>query len=68
MTDRPMVRVSFRANDNGQVFPVYFEADASLEAKVAEAAAKLNAVEHSRQPSTALLMQMEQLTVLLDGR
>jgi hypothetical protein len=52
-----MIRVVFRANDNGQEFPVFFE---KAEA-VAEASERLNSVEISRQPSSEAEMKLEQL-------
>lgn len=59
-----LIRVLFRANDNGQLFPVYFVDNAELESEIAKASAKLNAVETKRQESNDLLMLMEQADTL----
>jgi hypothetical protein len=62
-----VIRVIFRASDNGQKFPVYFRGTegATIEEQVAEAAEKLHAVEISRTESSEPAMKTEQMLKLL---
>lgn len=55
-----LTRVLFKANDNGQLFPVYF----SNTDEIPEAATKLNAVEVERRPATEIDLLLEQLATI----
>jgi len=55
-----LTRVLFKAHDNGQLFPVYFNDTADIP----DAAAKLNAVEVERRPATEIDLLLEQLTTI----
>jgi len=59
-----LIRVLFKANDNGQLFPVYF----NHETEIPEAAAKLNAVEVERRPATHFDLMLEQFMTLTSIR
>lgn len=56
-----MIRVLFRARDNGQEFPVYF----TTRDEIAEAAATLQADVVSEAPATQSQLELEQLLTLL---
>jgi hypothetical protein len=55
-----MIRVMFKARDNGQEFPVYF----STEEEIPEAAEKLGADIVSQAPATETDMVFEQFAIL----
>lgn len=55
-----MVRVLFRARDNGQEFPVYF----TNESEIAEAGEKLASDEISRRPATEIDLLLEQVSTI----